>query len=244
MLPTILMNHYTRHMIKSFLKAALPSPVLNAARYAVRGAKNLRSPKKVFQEIYRHNAWGDGHSASGPGSNLVAAKYIRRALPDLIQRHSFKSILDIPCGDLYWIKDVLPPGISYCGADIVPEIIEVNRKSYSGLGRFEVLDLTSDALPGADLALVRDCLIHLPCVTGVKALNNIAAAGIPFVLTTTYVDVTNNIDIEIGGFRPVNLMLPPYNLPSPMELVSEVDFPGQHHGKSMGLWRTSDFRFV
>jgi hypothetical protein len=226
--------------MKTLIKRTLPTSILNLLRRALRTIRNARSRRSVFRGIYRTNTWEDPNSLSGPGSNLEGAKHIRAELPSLMERNGFSSILDIPCGDLFWIRGILPDTVEYIGADIVPELIERNRKNATSMGRFEVLDVVSSPLPASDLALVRDCFIHLPNKQIIRAIHNIKASGISHILTTTYQNVDVNGDIEVGGYRPINLTIPPFNLPPPREMICDTKRPVEDLGKSMGLWRTSD----
>lgn len=227
---------------KAIVKALLPSPVRSLAHTAVTAVKRRRPPEKVFRNIYRENGWGDSHSASGPGSNLEATKWIRAALPKLIAEREIRSLLDIPCGDMHWMKETLPPGVEYIGADIVPDIIISNRAKYAHLGRFEILDLVKSDLPEMDLVLIRDCLIHLPLQVGVRALANVSASGSRYILTSSYPGVRSNDDIDMGGYRPINLLLPPFSLPEPITFIPETEDSSVHFGKGMGLWLISDLR--
>ena len=76
-----------------------------------------------FQRIFEENAWGNRESVSGEGSNLERTKVVRAELPGLLARHGVRSLLDAPCGDFYWMKEVDLAGVDYIGVDIVPEII-------------------------------------------------------------------------------------------------------------------------
>ncbi len=44
--------------------------------------------------------------------------------------------------------------------------------------------------------------------------------------------VRENADVETGGWRSLNLQLPPFNLPAPARLVVEH----AEQGKCLGLW--------
>ena len=99
-------------------------------------------PKRVFARYYFKNKWGDRESRSGKGSNLKNTEAVRRELPALLRRHNIRSILDLPCGDFYWMSSVDLGDITYLGGDIVPEMIARNRKTYGQPGRqFDVIDL-------------------------------------------------------------------------------------------------------
>jgi len=220
---------------------SLPSPVSGRLRAIKRSLLNCRSSSDVFTKIYKVNGWDGTESLSGPGSTLASTVNIRSALPELIKEFDIKSILDVPCGDAYWIGKCIPQGVTYIGGDIVPEIIERNRLEKLNLGEFIVCDIVNDELPDADIIIVRDCFIHLPNKMIRLALENIKKANIGYILTTTYQGVVDNVDIELGGFRPINLTLEPFSLPTPICSIME-NGEEKSSGKSMGLWLVKDLR--
>ena len=132
------------------------------------------SNKDIFRNIYLNNTWGDKYSYSGTGSNLIQTKTLRKEIPNIIEKYKIKSILDIPCGDFYWMKELDFKDINYIGADIVPDLIQKNTKEFTENNiNFKILDLTSDSLPYSDLIFCRDCLVHLSFEDIFKALENI-----------------------------------------------------------------------
>lgn len=200
---------------------------------------SLRSSKRVFRKIYQENTWGDLESKSGPGSNLESTKVVREFLPGFLRSVEAKSILDLPCGDLHWMRTLELGTIKYIGADVVPEIIEKNRKELAcGNREFWILDLLKDELPKADVLLCRDCFIHLSNSMVRSAIDRICQSRFEYLITTTFVEVESNLDIELGGFRAINLLLPPFNLPEPMILHRE----GGHQGKSIAVWKISEIQ--
>ena len=62
------------------------------------------SIQDTFVRIYRENYWGNSDSRSGAGSDLTQTAEIRERLPELIEKFSVNSILDIPCGDWHWMR--------------------------------------------------------------------------------------------------------------------------------------------
>lgn len=150
-------------------------------------------------------------------------------------------MLDLPCGDLSWIRDTDLRDVAYIGADIVPELIRRNRRRFEAdeNKRFDVLDLTSDPLPGAGLILCRDCLVHFSFKDISKALRNLKRSSIKWLLTTTFPECDRNEDISSGDWRPVNLERPPFNFPEPERLINEhsTEGGGEFRDKSLGLWR-------
>lgn len=195
----------------------------------------------VFREVFRSNLWG-GDSRSGPGSSLGQTTRVESEIPALCERLGVRRFLDLPCGDFSWMAGVDLRGASYVGADLVPEIIEENRERYSRFDRtFMQLDVIASALPAADLMLCRDCLVHLSNSDVLAALRNIVSAEIGWLLTTTFPDEKENIDILTGDWRPIDLTKGPFDLPSPLELLNEgcTEQSGAFSDKSLGLWSVS-----
>ena len=89
----------------------------------------MLSPKQRFTRIYNLNTWKDPETVSGRGSSLASTEAIRRELPQLIKSLGITSVLDAPCGDFNWIKDVLKecPDVTYFGVDIVDALISKNQ---------------------------------------------------------------------------------------------------------------------
>ena len=88
------------------------------------------SSRQVFTHTFQYRLWGDGESLSGDGSALEQTKQIRSHLPDLFRRHRIRTLLDAPCGDFHWMKELhLTDGglRRYWGVDVVPPLIEQNR---------------------------------------------------------------------------------------------------------------------
>jgi hypothetical protein len=169
------------------------------------------------------------------GSTLLATEIVRDALPKLLAELHAGTILDIPCGDFNWMK-LVDLNAKYIGADIVEDLIEVNRKLYSSESRsFVRLNLLTDPLPQADLILCRDCLFHLSFQHIEQALSNLKRSNAAYLLTTTNPSVKKNRNIATGEWRRLNLQAAPFSLPQPLRLIDE-----QVEGKFLGLWRISD----
>jgi hypothetical protein len=191
-----------------------------------------------FTRIFTTNLWASD-SKSGVGSELAATAGLREQLPALLAELGARSLLDLPCGDFGWLSTV-PLDLAYTGADIVEALIEQNQKMYGGPGRaFRRLDLTSDPLPQVDVVLCRDCLVHLSFDNIRKALANLRRSGSTWLLTTTFLEHLENVDIEDGDWRMLNLTRPPFSLPMPERLLIEgcVEGDGAYADKALGLWR-------
>lgn len=207
----------------------------------VRVPFRLASTRATFRYYYRGRCWGGPReeSASGPGSSLANTEELRRDLPALLRDLGVRSLLDLPCGDFYWMRHTELSIDRYIGADIVPELIEDNRRRHAAPGReFIVADLVEDRLPVADALLCRDCLPHLSLRKAAAALENIRRSGCTYLLTTTFPGaVQANKDVLTGGWRKLDLSLPPFNLPEPLRLLEDWS---EMAGRRLGVWRIAD----
>lgn len=205
--------------------------------------------QNTFSGAFHQNLWGDVSSRSGPGSSLEQTRAIRSRIPDLLLRLRARTMLDIPCGDFFWMKEVradLEPILStYIGADIVPEIIRENRERYqTSKFLFQVLNLTKDDLPRSDLVLIRDCFLHLSFLDIISAIRNVQRSGSIYLLASTYTNPRSNVDTDGDSLwgRAINLCAPPFLFPTPLELINEecTEQGGDYSDKSLGLWRLAD----
>ena len=219
---------------------------LNVVKAKIKHASyRFRSRKKNFKKIYKEGGFsGKELPLSGAGSTLEQTIKIRDILPKLFHELNVKTLLDSPCGDFTWINEIDLGDISYIGADIVDEIIEKNIRHYSGKKRkFIVADIVKDNLPKADVILCRDCFVHLSNKDIIRALRNFKKSQSFYLLTTTFYNVSNNQDLVSGrGWRPINMVAPPFNFPHPLKLIIEecTEFDGNYNDKSLGLWKLSD----
>ena len=178
--------------------------------------------ERVFTEIYRLNHWGGKDSVSGPGSDLHQTRIITKELSTLFHDFNITTMLDIPCGDFYWMKNVDLSNIDYTGADIVKELIKRNREEYeTGRVRFQSLNLVKDTLPRVDLVLCRDCLVHFSFADIFLALENACNSQSAYILTTTFPGRRDNHDIITGQWRTLNLERRPFMFPRPLRMVNE-----------------------
>ena len=194
-------------------------------------------PKAVFKYFYDRNLFGDLESLSGTGSSLAATHSIRTALPPLLTELNVRVILDIPCGDYNWAKEIDWTPFDYIGADIVPDLVNRNRALYlSDKVEFQTIDILTDPFPRCDLILCRDLFIHFPNELIQAALHKIRLSGAQYLLATQYDGVQSNRDIALGSFRPVNLKCPPFNLPEPEHSIPDDDYL-KLWGRTLALWK-------
>jgi len=191
-----------------------------------------------FRTYYVRKSWGSGiESASGHGSSLAVTEALRHALPDLWKEYGIRSILDIPCGDFHWMKEVSRNGIHYIGGDIVPELIADNQRRYSAPDvEFRQIDMLKGTLPKVDLIFCRDCFLHYPYRYIQSAIEHFVASDSRYVLLSTYPDLMKNEDLVTPGLaRSVNLSIAPFNFPPPLATIDE-----RSEGKVMALWEVRE----
>ncbi|MFT4940797.1 MAG: hypothetical protein ACI88A_003856 [Paraglaciecola sp.] len=205
-----------------------------------------RSREQVFFDFYEENRWGSGESISGRGSELLQTKGLIEQLPKLFSKLHISSLLDLPCGDFNWMKNVLPNEIVYIGGDIVNNIIlENNNKYQSDKYSFKHIDLLTSMLPATDAIFCRDCLVHFSYADIKQAINNITATKAKYLITTSFVEQQTNKDIVIGNWRPLNLLAEPFNFPTPLEILFEgcTESNGAYKDKAMCVWKIKDLPF-
>ena len=175
----------------------------------------------MFTSIYDHpTGWGSTESKSGVGSELKSTKKLRQELSFLFLKYKINSILDIPCGDFNWFSQMDLNDVKYVGGDIVEKLVESNRVKYPNF-EFLHIDITKDDLIKSDLVLTRDCFVHLSNNNIIKAIENIKNSGSRYLLTTSFTKFCDNVDIEDGEWREINLMIEPFNL-KPIYLINEM----------------------
>lgn len=196
-----------------------------------------------FETIFKNNSWGGRNSVSGRGSDSDQTKYIIKEIQSLFRDLGVSTVLDIPCGDFNWMRNVNLSGITYIGADIVKEIITNNKERYEKSNiSFRHMNLTEDALPQADVILIRDCLVHMSYDDIFKSLDNVCRSMSQYLLTTSFTDRQDNKDIITGDWRTLNLQIAPFSFPKPIRIINEKCTQGKlsYTDKSLGLWEISD----
>jgi hypothetical protein len=196
----------------------------------------------IFLNIYRQNRWADPESRSGPGSTLLATKALREQLPDLIQRFGIRSLVDVPCGDFNWMKEVKIQSLveRYRGLDIVPDLIRDNTKRFgSRQVSFQVLDMVKEVPPAADLILCRHLLIHLTLKEGCSVIRNMKRSGSTYLLVTNQPQIQANTEMLVtGGYRGLNLELAPFHFPEKLWRIDDAQ--SQDDLSELGLYRLQD----
>lgn len=199
--------------------------------------RDMDDAATIFDRMYEANSWGCPETPSGPGSTFEFTAGLRSELPTLLASLGVRTLLDAPCGDFNWMQAVQwHEPLRYIGGDISPSVIARTTARFADERReFHVLDIRHDDLPKADLWLCRDCLFHLPEQDVLAVLGNFVRHDIPFLLTSCHTDCRINTDAPTGGFRLLNLELPPYGLGPPILSIS--DWAPGHARRYLALWQ-------
>lgn len=211
--------------------------------------------REIFSKIYDTYGFGSEESRSGIGSTLEQTEHTRTEIKAIVKNLNIKSVVDIPCGDFNWMKDIVYRFESYVGGDIVPQCIETNQRKYGNETiKFINFDLLTDPIPEADLLIVRDVIGHFPIDDAYKIAKNIVSSKCKYLLSTTWYNTNGkeyykqhiNKGAEAHGrFFPVCLMAKPFNFPEPIDYIIEdvmVDDYDKGNRKVLALWDIETIR--
>lgn len=191
---------------------------------------------EIFSYYYKHNSWGSAESRSGPGSTLYESQKLRNHLPQLLCDLQVKTILDAPCGDFHWMKEINLDAYKYIGVDVVRDCIIENQSRYQKQNiMFLEKNIVSDSLSMADIVLCRDALVHLPNDLVKETIYNFQQSGSTYLLTTHFTNIEINYDIQVGDWRPINFTLAPFHFKEPLAMIEET-LPI----KTMALWKLDE----
>lgn len=200
--------------------------------------------ERLFTKVYLNNQWayGQQESSSGHGSTELATRKARNFIEEIVREYKIESINDAPCGDFNWFSLIrLPPYVQYTGFDIVKKIINQNRYSHSNEKRvFVHFDLVANSsIIKADLTICREFFQHISLSDALRVLKNIKMSGCKYLLSTSYPEVRVNKKIEnkLIGSRPINLLLPPFNMGLPLRRIIDGMDNNYDGRKELSLWQ-------
>ena len=197
--------------------------------------KNSALKKKIFTSIYKSNHWVQKRnslpkefvSVSGPGSNIGTDQFrqLVNSFTYIIEKYEINSILDMPCGDFLWIKEIIKnKNIKYLGIDIVEELIKNNNLKYKNeKNNFQSYDIVNfNTNEKFDLVLIRDLFLHIKNSDIIKIIDNLKSMNVKYVALNSY-NNNKNIDVTIGQHRKVNLLIEPFNLKKPIYSFNDYE---------------------
>ncbi|WP_342269643.1 hypothetical protein [Rickettsia endosymbiont of Orchestes rusci] len=170
--------------------------------------------KEIFTYIYDNDKWGKG---SGPGSYEENTEVYRKLLQEYFNDSRFKTIIDYGCGDFQIMELInVPDNKIYKGVDVVKKVIENNKKLYGKdniqFSQIEDFDqLKDNGLLIGDLLIVKDVFIHWPNNKIQNFLDTILPNFNYALITHDIAEECFNKDIQLGGFRPLDIGVSPFN---------------------------------
>ena len=233
--------------VKEVLRHALHVTGLTSLLHRRRVARGFpgdrhlrRDVAETFRDAYRTGGWvhaAGQESRSGIGSSVAVTAGLLPAIRNAMHRLGDASLVDVGCGDWNWMRREAVD-FAYTGIDIVPDVIEENRRHERPGVSFAVCDAIAGPVPAADMALCREVLFHLSFADARAVVRNVAAAARHLVATTD-LDIRFNADIQSGDFRRLNLLRPPFSFPAPLALVPDG---GLVPARYLGIWDTAALR--
>ncbi|OAB80175.1 class I SAM-dependent methyltransferase [Cochleicola gelatinilyticus] len=177
----------------------------------------------AMKQIYEKKLWGgstpDFYSGIGSHHPDIVQPYTRVLTKFLTSFKNPLTVCDLGCGDFNVGKELVKHTKQFIAVDIVPELIERNRSTYSNKNlEFHCLNISTNELPAADCALLRQVLQHLSNAEVQEIVNKLP--NYKYVILTEHLPVEDfkpNKDIISGqGIRlkkqsGLNLLLPPFN---------------------------------
>lgn len=172
----------------------------------------------VFSKIYEQNAWGNG---SGPGSAPENTKSYRTILQYLLNEPYINTIVDLGCGDWQIMSLItIPENKKYTGLDVVPGLIEAHQQKYAKPNvEFKLTQGLAD-LPSGDLLVIKDVIQHWPNAQIYEFIQTVLPKFKYALITNCFKACAQwpgfqqiyNQDIQLGGYRPIDLTDAPFNL--------------------------------
>lgn len=131
-----------------------------------------------------------------------------------LSEHQVRSVVDLGCGDWQFSRTLSWDGIQYLGVDLVESVIRANRKRFQKSNvSFALAGELANGLPAADLLLAKDIFQHWSNQSIRDFLPQLAKFRYALITNGVKVDgPTVNRDIPNGGFRDLDLNLPPFSL--------------------------------
>ncbi len=202
----------------TLLDSKFVSDLSGPRSWAIAKYQYFSDSERVFGEIYRHGAWGkdaEGNSTSGPGSSLEQGMPFVKYVQDFLESHSIQSVVDVGCGDWVLARKINWGERDYLGIDVVASVIKKNQAAYANENiHFLQLDVCTESLPGGDLLICKDVLMHLPNQMIFHILSESKKFRYCIFVNDVYHTEVAPIgrDTHIGGYRYLDLTRPPFNV--------------------------------
>jgi len=150
---------------------------------------------------------GGKETRCGSGSTLQATKPIRKAFPGILERFKIENILDIGCGDLNWIHDIIPDEVEYTGIDwVIPiQALKRQRKNMKFIER-SIFDME---IGSHDMIICKDVMIHMNLVETTALFWEMINSSTKYLLLTTF-DTVSQRENRNAPYWEINMDKEPF----------------------------------
>jgi hypothetical protein len=151
------------------------------------------------------------YTVCGSGSLIINCKEWINTINKFIDDNPIKTINDIGCGDLNFVKEtnIIEKNIDYLGYDFIVRNTNVNLKRFN-----KSFNIATDTPRKCDLCICKDVLNHLEMKQILTALENIKRTS-KFLMVTNYPNNFNKT-AELNNYdarwENINFNIHPYNL--------------------------------
>ena len=177
-----------------------------------------------------------GHPALWAAGNAVQnAKNIIQEMPRIFKKYRIKTMFDIGCGNVAWMREANFTGVQYTGGDIVNDLVEENKMNFPDLA-FMHFNIVEQIPKRYDLLFLRSVFIHLEIKDVLAAIRNIKQSGSKYIILNSHIGVEDNKETSCLMLKKRDFMKPPFGLPKPL-----YSFDENGHGVcQICLWRVKD----
>jgi hypothetical protein len=171
--------------------------------------------------------YANGGSVNSAASSASRTWHLIEALPILLRQYRIQTMLDVPCGDLIWMRHVdITMLHSYIGMDLIESLVYKHRQHYRGknMAFRQANLLTVKRLPYVDMIMCRDFLYCLPTDYISQVIQKFRDSGSKLLLATTFPGADNEFTYTVGEFRWEGYMERAYDLSKPPFNMRQIDF--------------------
>lgn len=181
---------------------------LESVALATFDAHKVETPARVFGRIYAGGLWGPPGDSGEGSTEKESAPYLE-TLAALAKLAGWESCADLGCGDGRVARRLPFPAIAAVDCH-APHVARLTREAPGIDWHLADLDADREALPSADVGLVRDVLHHWPSALIRDWITWAKACGKwKWLVLCHDSDHAHAGDIPLGGYRSLSPALEP-----------------------------------
>ena len=202
----------------------LPSPKLDRA-------PSLASMYYTWVKPHPHEVWLTQQDVSCPRTSCLPL------LETFIEKQVIRTVFEAPCGIF---RPIATP-CQYDGGDPSRLVVHTNKKQTKKTDiRFRHVNMLYTRFPLVDLFVCPNFLEWLSFAEAQRVLRRILASKPRFLALTGYPLLTEIWDTALGDFRPLNLRLPPFHFPEPIDSLPRPPLSGGRPDRCFMVWALND----